>query len=159
MFQAQLRRLLGNKLDARDQRDEDDEKSLSGVWHHKWTTTTTHKFILILSFFFFFGCFSSDPLDGLDWDLLLVSVQEILKASVMAAVDVITSPLSSLLDTAKDLSCCLPLLVPSGLYLPSPPLYCPQPSPNTQVFELKKINFCQSFHLNLKQTKHFILKI
>ncbi|XP_044029035.1 ciliogenesis and planar polarity effector 1 isoform X2 [Siniperca chuatsi] len=73
-----------------------------------------------------------DPLEGEDWDLLQLSIQEILKASVMAGVNVMSSPLSSLLDTAKDLCSCLPTLVPNGLYLPSPPLYCPQPSPNTQ---------------------------
>ncbi|XP_030005045.1 ciliogenesis and planar polarity effector 1 [Sphaeramia orbicularis] len=76
--------------------------------------------------------FTVDPLEGEDWDLLQVSIQEILKASVMAAVDVLSSPLSSLLDTAKDLCACLTAIVPGGLYLPSPPLYCPQPSPNTQ---------------------------
>lgn len=65
--------------------------------------------------------------------MLQVSIQEILKASVMAEVDVISLPLSSLLDTAKALCVCLPLLVPNGLYLPAPPLYCPQPSNNTQV--------------------------
>lgn len=69
--------------------------------------------------------------------MLQVSIQEILKASVMAGVDVISSPLTSLLDTAKALCVSLPLLVPNGLYLPSPPLYCPQPSPNTQVTHWK----------------------
>nr|XP_020474269.1 protein JBTS17 isoform X2 [Monopterus albus] len=72
----------------------------------------------------------TDPLEG--EDLLHVSIQEILKASVMAGVNVMSSSLSSLLDTAKDLCSCLPTLVPTGLYLPSPPLFCPQPSPNTQ---------------------------
>ncbi|KAK5852080.1 hypothetical protein PBY51_023582 [Eleginops maclovinus] len=74
----------------------------------------------------------TDPSEGEDWDLLQVSIQEILKASVMSGVNVLSSPLSSLLETAKELCSCLPMLVPSGLYLPSPPLYCPQPSPNTQ---------------------------
>ncbi|KAM9820132.1 LOW QUALITY PROTEIN: ciliogenesis and planar polarity effector 1 [Neosynchiropus ocellatus] len=74
----------------------------------------------------------NDPLEGGDWDLLQVTVQEVLTASVMAGVNVFTSHLSSLLDTARQLCSCLPLLVVSGLYLPSPPLYCPQPSPNTQ---------------------------
>lgn len=78
-----------------------------------------------------------DPLEGEDWDVLQVSVQEILKASVMAGVNVMSSPLSSLLDTAKNLCSCLPMLVPNGLYLPSPPLYCPQPSPNTQVHNIE----------------------
>lgn len=72
-------------------------------------------------------------MEGEDWDLLWASVQEILKASVMAGVDVISLPLSSLLEKAKNMSSSLPALVPNGLYLPSPPLYCPQPSPNTQV--------------------------
>ncbi|XP_019938136.2 ciliogenesis and planar polarity effector 1 [Paralichthys olivaceus] len=102
IFQDELENLLGNKPDSQQHRDKEDDKSLT------------------------------DPLEGEDWDLLLVSMQEILRASVMAGVNVMSSPLSSLLDTAKDLCSCLPLLVPSGLYLPSPPLYCPQPSPNTQ---------------------------
>ncbi|XP_056875211.1 ciliogenesis and planar polarity effector 1 isoform X3 [Takifugu flavidus] len=74
----------------------------------------------------------TEPLEGQNWDVLQLSSQEILKASVMAGVDVISSPLSSLLDAAKTLCVSLPLLVPNGLYLPSPPLYCPQPSPSTQ---------------------------
>ncbi|XP_053708695.1 ciliogenesis and planar polarity effector 1 isoform X1 [Synchiropus splendidus] len=74
----------------------------------------------------------TDPFEGDDWDLLQATLQEILTASVMAGVNVFTSHLSSLLDTARQLCSCLPLLVVSGLYLPSPPLYCPQPSPNTQ---------------------------
>ncbi|XP_047185530.1 ciliogenesis and planar polarity effector 1 isoform X1 [Scophthalmus maximus] len=102
IFQAELENLLGNKPDSQENKDKDDDKSFS------------------------------DPLEGEEWDLLLVSMKEILKASVMAGVNVMSSPLSSLLDTAKDLCSCLPMLVPNGLYLPSPPLYCPQPSPNTQ---------------------------
>nr|XP_040053253.1 ciliogenesis and planar polarity effector 1 isoform X3 [Gasterosteus aculeatus aculeatus] len=72
-----------------------------------------------------------DPLEGEDRELLQISIHEILKASVMAGVNVMSSPMASLLDTVKDLCACLPFLVPTGLYLPSPPLYCPQPSPNT----------------------------
>ncbi|XP_040914910.1 ciliogenesis and planar polarity effector 1 [Toxotes jaculatrix] len=102
IFQAELECLLGNNSDSQENRDEDGDKSFT------------------------------DPLEGEDWDLLQVSIQEILKASVMAGVNVMSSPLSSLLDKAKDLCSCLPMLVPHGLYLPSPPLYCPQPSPNTQ---------------------------
>lgn len=84
--------------------------------------------VVVFCVFFFL-----DPLEGEDWDLLQVSIQEILKASVIAGVNVLSSPMSTLLDKAKDLCSSLPTLVPSGLYLPSPPLYCPQPSPNTQV--------------------------
>lgn len=74
----------------------------------------------------------TEPVDENDWGLLQVSVQDILKASVMAGVDVVSSPLSSLLDKAKELCSSLMAMVPTALYLPSPPLYCPQPSPNTQ---------------------------
>ncbi|XP_034403492.1 ciliogenesis and planar polarity effector 1 [Cyclopterus lumpus] len=102
IFEVELECLLGNKSDFEESREHDGDKSFT------------------------------DPSEGEDWDLLQVSIQEILKASVMAGVNVMSSPLSSLLDTVKDLCSCLPTLVPSGLYLPSPPLYCPQPSPNTQ---------------------------
>ncbi|XP_067255037.1 ciliogenesis and planar polarity effector 1 isoform X2 [Chanodichthys erythropterus] len=67
-----------------------------------------------------------------DVDLLQVSVQEILKASVMAEVDVVSQPLTRLLNAAKERATSLPALVPPVFYLPAPPLYCPQPSPNTQ---------------------------
>uniref|UniRef100_A0A3B4XUB5 Uncharacterized protein n=1 Tax=Seriola lalandi dorsalis TaxID=1841481 RepID=A0A3B4XUB5_SERLL len=106
IFQAELECLLGHKSDSQDHRDREGDKSFT------------------------------DPLEGEDWDLLQVSIQEILKASVVAGVNVMSSPLSSLLDKAKDLCSCLPMLVPNGLYLPSPPLYCPQPSPNTQFAEV-----------------------
>ncbi|XP_037609215.1 ciliogenesis and planar polarity effector 1 isoform X4 [Sebastes umbrosus] len=102
IFQVELECLFGNKSDSQERRDKDGDKSFT------------------------------DPTEGEDWDLLQVSIHEILKASVMAGVNVMSSPLSSLLNTAKDLCSCLPTLVPNGLYLPSPPLYCPQPSPNTQ---------------------------
>ncbi|XP_013859180.1 uncharacterized protein C5orf42 isoform X2 [Austrofundulus limnaeus] len=105
IFQAELWGLLGNKTDSQESADKDEDKSLT---------------------------ICSDPLEGEDWDLLGASVQEILKASVMAEVNVLCSPLSSFLEKAKRTSSSLPALVPIGLYLPSPPLYCPQPSPNTQ---------------------------
>ncbi|XP_051268723.1 ciliogenesis and planar polarity effector 1 isoform X1 [Dicentrarchus labrax] len=102
IFQVELECLLDNKSDSQEHRDKDVDESFR------------------------------DLLEGEDWDVLQVSIQEILKASVMAGVNVISPPLSSLLDRAKTLCSCLPTLVPNGLYLPSPPLYCPQPSPNTQ---------------------------
>lgn len=59
----------------------------------------------------------------------------------MSGVDVLSAPLTSLLGAAKDLCSFLPILVPNGLYLPSPPLYCPQPSSNTQVCLHRKYGF------------------
>ncbi|XP_056146963.1 ciliogenesis and planar polarity effector 1 isoform X2 [Lampris incognitus] len=87
-------------------------------------------------------------LEGEDLELLQISVQEILKAAVMADVDVISLPLSALLDSAKDLASSLPALVPTELYLPSPPLYCPQTAPNTQdpVGTFEKLSEIASRH-------------
>ncbi|KAM4532203.1 ciliogenesis and planar polarity effector 1 [Fundulus diaphanus] len=102
IFQAELRGLLGGKTDSRQWSDKDGT-----------------------------DCFT-DPLEGEDWELLQASVHDILKASAMAGVDVMSFPLSALLEKAKDTCSLLPTLVPAEVYLPSPPLYCPQPSPNTQ---------------------------
>ncbi|XP_077099891.1 ciliogenesis and planar polarity effector 1 [Siphateles boraxobius] len=75
---------------------------------------------------------NKDAVSVEDVDLLQVSVQEILKASVMAEVDVVSQPLTRLMNAAKERATSLPALVPPAFYLPAPPLYCPQPSPNTQ---------------------------
>lgn len=66
-------------------------------------------------------------------ELLQVSVQEIFRASVMAEVDVVSRPLAQLLESAKEQASSMSTLVPPAFYLPAPPLYCPQPAPNTQV--------------------------
>lgn len=66
-------------------------------------------------------------------ELLYASAQEILKASVMAEVDVVSLPLARLLESAKKHASSFTALVPLAFYLPAPPLYCPQPAPNTQV--------------------------
>ncbi|XP_067290218.1 ciliogenesis and planar polarity effector 1 isoform X2 [Pseudorasbora parva] len=75
---------------------------------------------------------SKDTVVVEDVDLLQVSVQEILKASVMAEADVVSQPLTRILNAAKERATSLPALVPPAFYLPAPPLYCPQPSANTQ---------------------------
>lgn len=69
-------------------------------------------------------------------ELLHVSAQEILKASVMAEVDVVSRPLAKLLESAKEHTTLFTALVPPEFYLPAPPLYCPQPASNTQVLHL-----------------------
>ncbi|KAJ8408630.1 hypothetical protein AAFF_G00252650 [Aldrovandia affinis] len=76
----------------------------------------------------------TDPMEEEEGaELLQVSVQEVLKAAVMAQVDVSSQPLHRLLDAAKDLASGLSGLVPPGLYLPAPPLYCPQPATDIEV--------------------------
>uniref|UniRef100_A0A4X2JTY3 Ciliosis and planar polarity effector complex subunit 1 n=1 Tax=Vombatus ursinus TaxID=29139 RepID=A0A4X2JTY3_VOMUR len=70
----------------------------------------------------------TDPIEEEDVDLLFNSIQEVLKAAVMADADILSETFQLLIDSAKDFSRRLWGLVPMGLYLPSPPLYCPQPA-------------------------------
>ncbi|XP_036136051.1 ciliogenesis and planar polarity effector 1 [Molossus molossus] len=70
----------------------------------------------------------TDPMEEEDASLLLGAVQEVLKAAAMAEVDVLSETLQLLLGSAKAFSQRLWGLVPAGLYLPAPPLYCPQPA-------------------------------
>uniref|UniRef100_A0A8C9BE99 Ciliosis and planar polarity effector complex subunit 1 n=1 Tax=Phocoena sinus TaxID=42100 RepID=A0A8C9BE99_PHOSS len=70
----------------------------------------------------------TDPIEEEDADLLFGSVQEVLKAAVMADADILSETFQLLINSAKDFSQRLWGLVPVGLYLPAPPLYCPQPA-------------------------------
>uniref|UniRef100_A0A8C8YRG1 Ciliosis and planar polarity effector complex subunit 1 n=1 Tax=Prolemur simus TaxID=1328070 RepID=A0A8C8YRG1_PROSS len=70
----------------------------------------------------------TDPIEEEDANLLFGSVQEVLKASVMADADILSETFQLLIDSAKDFSKRLWGLVPVGLYLPAPPLFCPQPA-------------------------------
>ncbi|XP_051784537.1 ciliogenesis and planar polarity effector 1-like [Erpetoichthys calabaricus] len=72
----------------------------------------------------------TDSIEEEDADSLFNSIQEILKAAVMAESDVLSETFIVLLQTAKELSTKLSAIVPHGLYLPAPPLYCPQPAPD-----------------------------
>ncbi|CAH2296477.1 JBTS17 isoform X3 [Pelobates cultripes] len=70
----------------------------------------------------------TDPIEEEDADVLFSSVQEMLKAAVMANAEIVTETLHQLMDSAKELIRKLSGLVPDRLYLPAPPLYCPQPT-------------------------------
>ncbi|XP_015275639.1 PREDICTED: uncharacterized protein C5orf42 homolog [Gekko japonicus] len=70
----------------------------------------------------------TDPIEEEDANVLFKSVEEILKAAVMADADILSEIFQLLMDCAKDLSRKFCSLVPEGLYLPAPPLYCPQPA-------------------------------
>ncbi|XP_074242687.1 ciliogenesis and planar polarity effector 1 isoform X7 [Saimiri boliviensis] len=70
----------------------------------------------------------TDPIEEEDANQLFGSIQEVLKASVMADADILSETFQLLIDSAKDFSKRLWGLVPVGLYLPAPPLYCPQPA-------------------------------
>ncbi|NXJ15090.1 CPLN1 protein, partial [Odontophorus gujanensis] len=70
----------------------------------------------------------TDPIEEEDADVLYSSVHELLKAAVMADADILSETFQLLIDSAKDLSRKFYGLIPDGLYLPAPPLYCPQPA-------------------------------
>ncbi|NXK10592.1 CPLN1 protein, partial [Herpetotheres cachinnans] len=70
----------------------------------------------------------TDPIEEEDANVLYSSIQELLKAAVMTDADILSEPFQLLMYSAKDLSRKLCGLVPDGLYLPAPPLYCPQPA-------------------------------
>nr|XP_013816546.1 PREDICTED: uncharacterized protein C5orf42 homolog [Apteryx mantelli mantelli] len=70
----------------------------------------------------------TDPIEEEDANVLYSSVQELLKAAVMADADILSEMFQLLMDSGKDLGRKLCGLVPDGLYLPAPPLYCPQPA-------------------------------
>ncbi|XP_062455953.1 ciliogenesis and planar polarity effector 1 [Rhea pennata] len=70
----------------------------------------------------------TDPIEEEDSNVLYSSVQELLKAAVMADADILSEMFQLLMDSGKDLGRKLCGLVPDGLYLPAPPLYCPQPA-------------------------------
>ncbi|XP_068279407.1 ciliogenesis and planar polarity effector 1 [Nyctibius grandis] len=70
----------------------------------------------------------TDPIEEEDANVLYSSIQELLKAAVMADADILSETFQLLMESAKDLSRKLYGLVPDGLYLPAPPLYCPQPA-------------------------------
>lgn len=75
----------------------------------------------------------ADPIEEEDAHLLLDSVREVLKAAAMAEADVLSETWRLLIGSAKDFSRRLWGLVPGGLYLPAPPLYCPQPAVLSEV--------------------------
>ncbi|NXN06615.1 CPLN1 protein, partial [Indicator maculatus] len=70
----------------------------------------------------------TDPIEEEDANVLYSSIQELLRAAVMADIDILSETFQLLMDSAKDLSRKFYGLVPDGLYLPAPPLYCPQPA-------------------------------
>ncbi|XP_043932268.1 ciliogenesis and planar polarity effector 1 [Protopterus annectens] len=87
----------------------------------------------------------TDAIEEEDADLLFSSVQEILKAAVMADADILSETFQLLCKSAKDHCARFCGLVPMKLYLPAPPLYCPQPAsvsednPNDHSLTVEKV--------------------
>lgn len=96
------------------------EKLQSLLGQPATSETTTEEYIKYKQF--------TDPIEEEDADVLYSSVQELLKAAVMADADILSETFQLLIDSVKDLSRKFCGLIPDGLYLPAPPLYCPQPA-------------------------------
>ena len=80
-----------------------------------------------------------DHVTGLLGDLLL--------AGVVSGVDCVSPLLEKLIARLKSVVAKMGALVPAGVYLPAPPLYCPQPVRDTEVsgWEGKKFVASSSF--------------
>lgn len=61
------------------------------------------------------------------------SVQSILEASVITGLNLVPDVIKQLLVVLKESVSQLSWIVPQNLYLPAPPLYCPQPARNDGV--------------------------
>ncbi|XP_055956482.1 uncharacterized protein LOC126817630 [Patella vulgata] len=79
----------------------------------------------------FGGSLDQDPVvitNDTDIDHLTQTIKELLTAGIMCKVEVVPWLLDGLIHKLKKVVKNLYPLVPSDFYLPSPPLYCPQPT-------------------------------
>ena len=75
-----------------------------------------------------------------DLEQMKRTLQDLLLGGVMSGVFVTSSLLQTLVTRLKGLCITLRPLVPEGLYLPAPPVYCPQPPITQQVLCLHLFN-------------------
>ncbi len=68
-----------------------------------------------------------------DTSQLRRSLADVLLAATMSHIELIPWLLEGLVGQMKDLVSQASPLVPEGLYLPAPPVYCPQPALSHQV--------------------------
>jgi len=74
-----------------------------------------------------------------DFEQLTSVLHDILLTAVICKVELVTLLLHGLLDRLKSLAAKLTVLVPEDLYLPAPPIYCPQPAQTIQVILLVRL--------------------
>lgn len=61
------------------------------------------------------------------------TMEDILTAGIVSSVEVVPWLLTNLVHRLMDTVAQMSPLVPQDLYLPAPPLYCPQPSDTSEV--------------------------
>ena len=80
--------------------------------------------------------------ESTDFDQLSGNLSDLLLAATICQVDLVPWLLDNLCDRLKHLVKQFTPVVPEGLYLPAPPVYCPQPAPDTEVNSYFSYNCC-----------------
>ena len=77
------------------------------------------------------GLTSAD--DSAQFDQLTTSLNDFLLASCLCDLDLVPWLVEKLTSRLRSLIAEFPTFVPKSLYLPAPPVYCPQPTPTNEV--------------------------
>ena len=86
-------------------------------------------------------------------------LENVLEASVIADVNLVPAIIKQLVVMLKKSISKLDWMVPQDLYLPAPPLYCPQPARNDGVRSLLNSCPCRSIIDSAPQNKEYSTKI
>lgn len=76
-----------------------------------------------------------------DAEFLSQSLADVLLAATFAGVDLTCVLLTFLIQVLKDVVKQFSPIVPDGVYLPAPPVYCPQPVITEEVHQLSYVLF------------------
>ena len=71
---------------------------------------------------------------------LTSSLNDLLMAATLGGVDIVPWLVSSLVAKMKAAAAKFEVFVPENLYLPAPPVYCPQPTPTDEVRRESAVN-------------------
>ena len=71
--------------------------------------------------------------ESTDFDQLSSTLSDLLLAATICKVDIVPWLLDQLSSRLRTLAKSFEPVVPEGLYLPAPPVYCPQPAMDTEV--------------------------
>ena len=88
-------------------------------------------------------------MDEMDTDHMTKVLGDLLLAATISHVSCVPLLLETLVVRLRDVASKFSGLVPGGVYLPAPPVYCPQPARSTEVG--KQIQHKGSFSLERKR--------
>ena len=72
-------------------------------------------------------------MDEMDTDHMTKVLGDLLLAAIVSHVSCVPLLLETLVVRLRNVASRFSGLVPSGVYLPAPPVYCPQPARSTEV--------------------------